>query len=264
MSSGDDEADFWPGYVAASAGLVQALLVVTMALGISIYAVDQLANLADLQKRVEAEREDAKNKLSFGKLSAVDGGVGSSIPLSQFENLTASGEIATRPMQDAQDNASSDSAFDPATALETLVTEQEETDKSSATASTSLKEKREDLERAIRAETYISITFIGDTVEIPASSATEIVAAISMDAVSAAYKWRVVVPSYSNEPRASRAGYLRLVGLRSVLMDAGVPSDRIELDLSEEFETVDPGSVVALLIPYDESGVRLRQADPER
>lgn len=39
----DEEAGFWPGYVAAVSGLVQGLLIMAMALGISIFALGQLA-----------------------------------------------------------------------------------------------------------------------------------------------------------------------------------------------------------------------------
>lgn len=261
MSGDESEADFWPGYVAASAGLVQALLVVTMALGISIYAVDQLADLADIQELIEAEQQDAQNRLSFGSLDAEDGGIGSSIPFTQFDNLTASGETEPRIMQDFEEVVASADSLDLNTDLKSSLMEQIEPNRLATTALTeSANEQMQDAEAVSRAETYISITFIGDAVEIPSTSAAEIVNALSLDAVSSAYKWRVVVPSYSNEPRASRAGYLRLVGLRSVLMDAGVPADRIELDFSEEFQTVDPGSVVTLLIPYDDNGLPLRQA----
>jgi hypothetical protein len=43
----DDDPGFWPGFVAATAGLVLGLLIMAMVLGISLYVLGQLVSLTD-------------------------------------------------------------------------------------------------------------------------------------------------------------------------------------------------------------------------
>jgi hypothetical protein len=44
MSHDDEDPGFWPGYVAATAGLVQGMLIMSMALGIAIFALGRISS----------------------------------------------------------------------------------------------------------------------------------------------------------------------------------------------------------------------------
>lgn len=377
----DDDPGFWPGYVAATAGLVLGLLIVTMALGISIFALGQLADLEPVAPPSAEEKPPEKpadrvasseggppglsqlQGVSFGlpnvfvELPDTSSDVAFSLdfvtppesnldpsnlqmaislpqpmPVETSSDVIASIEKDTEVVA-SEKQLSSPASLQPETALEPVQAEQENNAFASnnvevlndtsglspqlppvalSPPSSSLLDKVvEELafaqnelvkdpvvipqELRVAAGTPIStyptlpepvdtnnpgpdlptfddefdkeagkpirVSFLGEAISIPNSSAVEIAAAINRDEVSGAFGWRAIVPAKIDNPRDVRAGYLRLIALRSALMDAGVPADRIDLRLIPSTSISADGGAEAELLPMDEADIPLRSAE---
>lgn len=175
----DDDPGFWPGYVAAVSGLVQGLLIVAMALGISIFAISHLAKLATQ----ESGRSGKAGHGTAGADEAMNGLRGGTAPSPPMPILTPLPPqpvmpVAPLPLQPIQ------------------------------------------------------ITFLGDATVTPASSAALISEAVRTRRAQGATQWRVEGSAQLDDPRARRASYLRLMGVRAMLMNIGIAASDIELELA--------------------------------
>ena len=170
MTNSHDGEDpgFWPGYVAATAGLVQGMLIMSMALGIAIFALSSVS--------------------SGGPEGSVRP-IGPGGPLDVAPTLPA---LAPEPIP--QRMALPAAAPVPDAAL-----------------------------RPIR------IAFEGDATITPSSTANVIGNAISERAALGVRRWLLVSAGDLSDPRQSRAAYVRLMGVRAVLMNVGVPANAIEM-----------------------------------
>lgn len=163
-----EEPGFWPGYVAATAGLVQGMLVMSMALGIAIFALSSV--------------------VSGGPEGSVRP-IGPGGPLDVAPSLPA---LAPEPIPERM--ALPAAAPVPDVAL-----------------------------RPIR------ISFEGDATVTPASTASVIGDAISERRALGVRRWLLVSAGDLSDPRQSRATYVRIMGVRAVLMNLGVPANAIEM-----------------------------------
>ena len=179
----DDDPGFWPGYVAATAGLVQGMLIMAMALGISIFALGELA--------------------SGGNKPQSTRPLGPGGPLDAATRLPA---LAPQPVQPLQ----------PAAQLIPL---------SSA---------------ALRP---VRVGFEGDATVTPASTAAVIGEAVQSRRVLGANRWRILGTGDLQDPRQNRATYLRIMGVRAVMINLGVPADSIDMKM-ENVATGSDGIVV--------------------
>ena len=218
----DDDPGFWPGYVAAVSGLVQGLLIMTMALGISIYALGQLAKAS-------------------GPSMTPPTGPDEPLPPPRAAPLPRLMSEILVPQQRAPLPAGS--APPAETSAEPVI------DASVTPPAVGGK--------AIR------IAYLGDAVTLPRSSEAALGEAIDADRKAGAAGWRVVLAADLDVPRERRAGYLRLMSVRSILLKRGVPAEKISVDLIAAKELANPpanagDSVTAELLPLDESGRALR------
>ncbi len=164
----DDDPGFWPGYVAATAGLVQGMLIMAMALGISIFALGAVSK------------------------GGPDGSlrpVGPGGPLDVAPALPA---LATVPVPQRL-------ALPPAQPIP------------------------DDALRLIR------VTFVGDATVTPPSTTNVIGNAIAERSALGVRRWLLVSAGDLSDPRQSRATYVRIMGVRAVLMNLGVPGNAIEM-----------------------------------
>jgi hypothetical protein len=245
----DDDPGFWPGYVAATAGLVQGLLIVSMALGVSIFGLGQLAEMEieNLNKtaaakvianqaKAAAEEEAAQLVVSVQNIAA------------NFPSISAS-IVALKPsVVKEQQRKEADQA---------QLTDPDSVSPEPLGLDALLEQAEKEWARPEKAGRSINVAFVADAVTIPDSSSQEIRAAIQKDAMSGAKKWRVFIPADATDPRSVRAGYLRLIALRQALMDAGVSSGGIELKIREEKVSEDEVSL-AELIPIGADNQPLR------
>ena len=96
---------------------------------------------------------------------------------------------------------------------------------------------------------------------LPRSSEAALGQAIDADRTAGAAGWRVVLAADLENPRERRAGYLRLMSVRSVLLKGGVPAEKISVDLIAASAGANAGdSVTAELLPLDERGRALRSS----
>jgi hypothetical protein len=185
----DDDPGFWPGYVAATAGLVQGMLIMSMALGIAIFALGSVSS---------------------------GGPDGSARPIGPGGPLDIAPVLpALAPVPIPERMAMRAAAPIPDDAL-----------------------------RPIR------VSFEGDATVTPASTATIIGDAISERGALGVRRWLLVSSGDLSDPRQSRATYVRIMGVRAVLMNLGVPSNAIEMRMENVgTSTTDAGDGVVLIEP---------------
>lgn len=184
----DDDPGFWPGYVAATAGLVQGMLIMAMALGISIFALGSLSSGGK-----------GGGVRPAGPGGALD--VAPDLPaLAPARNLARFGQPAPPPI--------------PAAAL-----------------------------RPIR------VSFEGDATVTPASTASVIGDAIAARGALGVRRWMLVSSGNLADPRQSRATYVRIMGVRAILMDLGVPGTAIEMRMENSGASAADGDGVVLIEP---------------
>lgn len=188
-SHDDEDPGFWPGYVAATAGLVQGMLIMSMALGIAIFALGSVAS---------------------------GGPEGSSRPIGPGGPLDAAPLLpALAPVPIPERMAMRAAAPIPDEAL-----------------------------RPIR------VSFEGDATVTPASTASVIGDAISERSALGIRRWLLVSAGDLTDPRQSRATYVRIMGVRAVLMNLGVPSNAIEMRMENAgTSTTDAGGGAVLIEP---------------
>ena len=167
-SHDDEDPGFWPGYVAATAGLVQGMLIMSMALGIAIFAMSGVSS---------------------------GGPEGSARPIGPGGALDAAPLLpALAPVPIPERMAMPAAASMPDDAL-----------------------------RPIR------VSFEGDATVTPASTASLIGDAIAERSALGVRRWLLVSAGDLSDPRQSRATYVRIMGVRAVLMNLGVPGTAIEM-----------------------------------
>jgi hypothetical protein len=192
----DDDPGFWPGYVAATAGLVQGMLIMSMALGIAIFALGSVAS--------GGPDESARP-------------IGPGGPLDAAPLLPA---LAPVPIPERM-------AMRAAAPI---------------------------LNEALLP---IRVSFEGDATVTPASTANVIGNAISERSALGVRRWLLVSAGDLSDPRQSRATYVRIMGVRAVLMNLGVPADAIEMRMenSGPSTTDDEGGAVLIepLVPRNPS-----------
>ena len=188
-SHDDEDPGFWPGYVAATAGLVQGMLIMSMALGIAIFAL---------------------GSVSTGDPEGNARPIGPGGPLDAAPLLPA---LAPVPIPERM--AMRAAAPIPDEAL-----------------------------RPIR------VSFEGDATVTPASTASVIGDAISQRSALGIRRWLLVSAGDLTDPRQSRATYVRIMGVRAVLMNLGVPSNAIEMRMENAgTSTTDAGGGAVLIEP---------------
>jgi hypothetical protein len=188
-SHDDEDPGFWPGYVAATAGLVQGMLIMSMALGIAIFALGSVST---------------------------GGPEGSARPIGPGGPLDAAPLLpALAPVPIPERMAMRAAAPIPDEAL-----------------------------RPIR------VSFEGDATVTPASTASVIGDAISQRSALGIRRWLLVSAGDLTDPRQSRATYVRIMGVRAVLMNLGVPSNAIEMRMENAgTSTTDAGGGAVLIEP---------------
>lgn len=203
----EEEAGFWPGYVAAVSGLVQGLLIMAMALGISIYALGRLA----------ASAAAGSKKAAVAPASPPVSGQppGPALPpfdLGRAEPAPLPGPPPVPP-------------------------------------------------RGIPAPPEIivaTITFFGDAVDLPPTSAGDVRSIIDAHKAGGAERWRLTMAANLENPGQRRAGYLRLLAIRNIVMATGVSADRVQLQLTgRQAAGAGEGSAIAELQPLTASGAPL-------
>lgn len=96
----------------------------------------------------------------------------------------------------------------------------------------------------------IRISFEGDATVTPASTASVIGEAISERAALGVRRWLLVSAGDLADPRQSRATYVRIMGVRAVLMNLGVPGNAIEMRMENAGPpTTDSGDGAVLIEP---------------
>lgn len=191
MAGGHDEEDpgFWPGYVAATAGLVQGMLIMSMALGIAIFAL---------------------------------GSVSTGGPEGSARPIGPGGPLNIAPVLPA---------LAPVPIPERMV----------VPAAAPVPDE------ALRP---IRISFEGDATVTPASTASVIGEAISERAALGVRRWLLVSAGDLADPRQSRATYVRIMGVRAVLMNLGVPGNAIEMRMENAGpSTTESGDGAVLIEP---------------
>ena len=206
-AANDDDPGFWPGYVAAIAGLVQGLLIMTMALGISIFALGQLASVSKRGKVALAAPEPAPALAPGAVPTTLPDYVPPQSPLAPPQ---VGGFAPEQPPPSAQPGR-------PTT-----------------------------------------LTFEGDAVAIPGTSEADIVAAIERDKAAGSVSWQVRLAANLDNPRDRRAGYLRLLAMRNILVNAGVAPARVDVRLIDGPAPKEGEGTVAEFIPVDGSGRPMR------
>lgn len=191
MAGGHDEEDpgFWPGYVAATAGLVQGMLIMSMALGIAIFAL---------------------GSVSTGGPEGSPRPIGPGGPLNIAPVLPALAPIAIPERMVVPAEAPiPDEALRP-----------------------------------------IRVSFEGDATVTPPSTASVIGDAISERAALGVRRWLLVSAGDLADPRQSRATYVRIMGVRAVLMNLGVPGNAIEMRMDNAGPpTADTGDGAVVIEP---------------
>jgi hypothetical protein len=191
MAGGHDEEDpgFWPGYVAATAGLVQGMLIMSMALGIAIFALGSVST---------GGPEGSARPIGPGGPLIIAPVLPALAPVPIPERMVVP---AAAPIPDA----------------------------------------------ALRP---IRISFEGDATVTPASTASVIGDAISERAALGVRRWLLVSAGDLSDPRQSRATYVRIMGVRAVLMNLGVPGNAIEMRMENAGPpTTDSGDGAVLIEP---------------
>ena len=209
MASGhEEEAGFWPGYVAAVAGLVQGLLIMAMALGISIYALGKLA-VAE-----EYAEQAAKDQAARDKAAAAAAAVAA-------RDVAGPWPVGPRPA-------------------------------SASTLPPPLLQPRP-VGLPVATALVGTISFYGDAVDLPDTSAGDVAAMVARHRAAGAVRWRLTLAAPLADPRARRAGYLRLLSIRRALLAAGVDVAEISAGLVEGGSGGE-GPALAELRPFDAAG----------
>ncbi|RRQ51834.1 hypothetical protein [Sphingorhabdus wooponensis] len=186
-SHDDEDPGFWPGYVAATAGLVQGMLIMSMALGIAIFAMSSVAT---------GGPEGSARPIGPGGPLDVASVLPALAPVPIPERMTMR---AAAPIPD----------------------------------------------EALRP---IRVSFEGDATVTPASTASVIGDAISQRSALGVRRWLLVSAGDLTDPRQSRATYVRIMGVRAVLMNLGVPGNAIEMRMENAGASTTEASGGAVLI----------------
>jgi hypothetical protein len=188
-SHDDEDPGFWPGYVAATAGLVQGMLIMSMALGIAIFAL---------------------GSVSSGGPEGSARPIGPGGPLDVAPLLPV---LAPVPIPERM-------------AMPIMVPVPDE---------------------ALRP---IRVSFEGDATVTPPSTASIIGDAIAEREALGVRRWLLVSAGALSDPRQSRATYVRIMGVRAVLMNLGVPGTAIEMRMENTgTSTTDAGGGAVLIEP---------------
>jgi hypothetical protein len=96
----------------------------------------------------------------------------------------------------------------------------------------------------------IRVSFEGDATVTPTSTASIIGEAISERAALGVRRWLLVSAGDLSDPRQSRATYVRIMGVRAVLMNLGVPGNAIEMRMENAgMSTTDAGGGAVVIEP---------------
>jgi hypothetical protein len=96
----------------------------------------------------------------------------------------------------------------------------------------------------------IRVSFEGDATVTPPSTASVIGDAISERAALGVRRWLLVSAGDLADPRQSRATYVRIMGVRAVLMNLGVPGNAIEMRMDNAGPpTADTGDGAVVIEP---------------
>lgn len=206
----EEEAGFWPGYVAAVSGLVQGLLIMAMALGISIYALGRLAASATAGAKKAAVAPAAPPLAGQPPGPALPPFDAGAPPLPPPVPTTGPQPAPARGV-----------AAPPRTIV-------------------------------------AAVTFFGDAVDLPSTSIGDIQAIVAAHKAGGAERWRLTLAADLDNPRERRAGYLRLMAIRGILVDGGVAPDRVQVQLMPRAAAgAGEGSAIAELQPLTASGAPL-------
>lgn len=102
----------------------------------------------------------------------------------------------------------------------------------------------------------ITAGFQGDAVVLPQSAVPGLIGSLYRAQGAGVTRWRITIPADLANPREQRAAYLRLLGLRSVLVRQGIAPDAIDLWI-EEAGSPGGASRNARIEPLDDAGAPL-------
>lgn len=205
MASGhDDDPGFWPGFVAAIAGLVQGLLIVAMALGVSLFVLGQLAN---------------------GNPSVP---VTSRLPAGTSPVKPATGKAEAPALLAKRQDASASQATASVVASTSAPIPQADASKSTPALQVL---PAPPLAKASPVPPVVSVEFTGQVVQLPRGALRDLEAAARAARAAGVSRWRVEVETDEQDPARRRTAYLRLMAVRSALLTAGLPATDIEARL---------------------------------
>lgn len=190
-----DDPGFWPGFVAAIAGLVQGLLIVAMALGVSLFVLGQLASgLPSPRAKTDpaAASSPAKSaSLKTDKSAGFD---------QQSQGNTSR---AMEPPALRKADGPTSPQLPPVTQVPTETV-------------------------APSVAPVVSVEFMGQLVQLPRGALRELEAAARDARAAGVSRFRVEVQTDAQDPARRRTAYLRLMAVRGVLMSAGFSASDIE------------------------------------
>ena len=99
----------------------------------------------------------------------------------------------------------------------------------------------------------ISAGFQGDAVVLPGSAVPDVLASFDRARAAGVKRWRISIPADLNDPRDQRAAYLRLLGLRALLIQHGAQAGDIDTWI-ESSAAASGETRVARIEPADVSG----------
>jgi hypothetical protein len=187
MHSEEDSVGFWPGYVAAVASLVQALLLLSAVLAMAVFQLGLTIG----------QQVDAKTALAMTKEMPLDNAAQKAV-IHKNEAKTALAMTKKMP---------SDSAAHKAVM------------------------PKDD------AEAPLKVTFSDSVWQLSASEVTQVTAVVRQLQQQEVPRWRMWLPTQTDDPRKRRLGFLRVMAVRNVLLAIGVSAEKIDVQLVQVAES---------------------------
>lgn len=194
----DNDPGFWPGFVAAIAGLVLGLLIMAMVLGISLFVLGQLASLAD-KKPVHGPE----------------------------------------PRADA-------SPWPPAEVAAQILGASPRDNRPTAPPPPSVSLAPEPV------RPVATLEFVAQAVLLPRSAQQYLAESVQQATEAGVRHWRLEVQTDEQDLSRQRAAFLRLMAVRNVLLEAGVPVTDVVtrlIDVGPAANDVDRVQVFAVAPP---------------
>lgn len=99
----------------------------------------------------------------------------------------------------------------------------------------------------------IQAGFAGDAVILPTSAVPGLIASLYRAGGAGVTRWRITIPADVSDPREQRAAYLRLLGLRALLVRHGIAPSAIDLWIDAGAPAVGGAGRVARIEPAPEA-----------